>query len=212
VSSGGATPAISINAATTTTAGSLSAADKVKIDALPATIVSSVNTSGGTTGLTFSGGPVTSSGTMTMAGTLGIASGGTGQITAAAAINALLPGQGGNAGEFLTTDGTNVSWAAGGGPVTTPGAVGTFALGSSKWETISGAPLAIGNYAGMRTGSWGYRPGQGIPVTGFTANNSTGPSQGSVYGGTWHYPGPTNTNGTNLPEVTFYYTVALRIA
>ena len=36
------TPIIGINAATTTTAGSLSAADKVKIDALPATIVAAV--------------------------------------------------------------------------------------------------------------------------------------------------------------------------
>jgi len=42
VSSGGAAPAISITPATTSAAGSLSAADKVKIDALPATIVSSV--------------------------------------------------------------------------------------------------------------------------------------------------------------------------
>lgn len=40
--------------------------------------VTSVNVSGGTTGLTFSGGPITSSGTMTMAGTLGTANGGTG--------------------------------------------------------------------------------------------------------------------------------------
>lgn len=40
--------------------------------------VTSVNVSGGTTGLSFSGGPVTSSGTITMAGTLGVANGGTG--------------------------------------------------------------------------------------------------------------------------------------
>ncbi len=42
VSSGGSAPTISILPATTAAAGSLSAADKVKIDALPATIVSSV--------------------------------------------------------------------------------------------------------------------------------------------------------------------------
>lgn len=40
--------------------------------------VSSVDVSGGTTGLTFSGGPVTSTGTITMAGTLAAANGGTG--------------------------------------------------------------------------------------------------------------------------------------
>lgn len=45
-------------------------------------------------------------------GQLPIANGGTGQATAQAAIDALLPTQTGNSGEFLTTDGTNASWAA----------------------------------------------------------------------------------------------------
>ena len=40
--------------------------------------VTSVDVSGGTTGLTFSGGPVTSSGTITQGGTLNVANGGTG--------------------------------------------------------------------------------------------------------------------------------------
>lgn len=40
--------------------------------------VTSVNISGGTTGLTFSGGPVSTAGTITMAGKLGTANGGTG--------------------------------------------------------------------------------------------------------------------------------------
>lgn len=40
--------------------------------------VTSIDVSGGTTGLTFSGGPVTTSGTITMAGTLGVPNGGTG--------------------------------------------------------------------------------------------------------------------------------------
>jgi hypothetical protein len=44
--------------------------------------VTSVDVGGGTTGLTFSGGPVTTSGTITMAGTLAIANGGTGATTA----------------------------------------------------------------------------------------------------------------------------------
>jgi hypothetical protein len=43
--------------------------------------VTSVDVSGGTTGLSFSGGPVTVSGTITMAGTLGVANGGTGATT-----------------------------------------------------------------------------------------------------------------------------------
>jgi hypothetical protein len=43
--------------------------------------VTSVDVSGGTTGLTTSGGPITSSGTITLAGTLGVANGGTGVTT-----------------------------------------------------------------------------------------------------------------------------------
>lgn len=43
--------------------------------------VTSVDVSGGTTGLSFSGGPVTTSGTITMAGTLGVANGGSGATT-----------------------------------------------------------------------------------------------------------------------------------
>ena len=43
--------------------------------------VTSVDVSGGTTGLSFSGGPVTTSGTITMSGTLDVDNGGTGQTT-----------------------------------------------------------------------------------------------------------------------------------
>ena len=53
-------------------------------------------------------------------GTVAIANGGTGQTTQQAAINALLPSQSTHSGKYLTTDGTNVSWAtvAGGGGAT----------------------------------------------------------------------------------------------
>ena len=47
--------------------------------------VTSINVAGGTTGLTFSGGPITTSGTITMSGTLAVANGGTGSTTAAGA-------------------------------------------------------------------------------------------------------------------------------
>jgi hypothetical protein len=45
--------------------------------------VGSVNVSGGSTGMTFSGGPIVNSGTITMAGTLDVDNGGTGATTAA---------------------------------------------------------------------------------------------------------------------------------
>lgn len=43
-------------------------------------------------------------------GTLGIGKGGTGQTTATAALNALLPSQSSQSGKVLKTDGTNASW------------------------------------------------------------------------------------------------------
>ena len=46
--------------------------------------VTSVDVDGGTTGLTTSGGPVTSTGTITLSGTLAVANGGTGATTASA--------------------------------------------------------------------------------------------------------------------------------
>jgi len=100
--------------------------------------VTSVNVSGGSTGLTATGGPITSSGTITLGGTLGIPSGGTGAITATAAFNALSPitttgdliiGNGTNSatrlgiganGLVLTSDGTTATWAAGGGGASGP--------------------------------------------------------------------------------------------
>ena len=52
--------------------------------------VTSVAVSGGTTGLTTSGGPITSSGTITLAGTLAVANGGTGVTTSTGSGNNVL--------------------------------------------------------------------------------------------------------------------------
>jgi len=51
--------------------------------------VISVDVSGGTTGLTTTGGPITNSGTITLGGTLKISNGGTGSTTAGGALTAL---------------------------------------------------------------------------------------------------------------------------
>ena len=60
---------------------------------------------------TFYANNVNFSGTVTLATALPIAQGGTGQTTANAAFNALAPSQSTNSGKYLTTDGTNTSWA-----------------------------------------------------------------------------------------------------
>jgi hypothetical protein len=91
-----------------------------------------------------------------LTGTLAIANGGTGQTTANAALNALLPSQGGNANKYLQTDGTNSSWDAislstadvtgtlavanGGTGVTTSTGSGSVVLSTSP--TLGGTPAA----------------------------------------------------------------------
>lgn len=85
--------------------------------------VTSVGGTGTVNGISLSG-TVTSSGSLTLGGTLSnvslatqvtgtlpIANGGTGQTTANAAFNALVPSQTSNSGKYLTTDGTNTSWS-----------------------------------------------------------------------------------------------------
>lgn len=81
------------------------------IDSTTGGTVTSVSGSGGTTGLTLSGGPITTSGTLTLGGVLSITNGGTGESNAADAINALLPSQTGNSGKILATDGADPLWA-----------------------------------------------------------------------------------------------------
>jgi hypothetical protein len=61
--------------------------------------------------ITTNGNSVTDTITIQL-GTVPISKGGTGQVTANAGLNALLPNQAGNVGKFLKTDGSNASWAA----------------------------------------------------------------------------------------------------
>lgn len=86
----------------------------------PLGTVTSINVSGGTTGLTFSGGPVTTAGTITMAGTLGISNGGT-NGTATPSAGAIAYGTGtayafsavGNSGDVFTSAGAGApGWTA----------------------------------------------------------------------------------------------------
>lgn len=59
-------------------------------------------------------------------GTLPIGNGGTGQTTANAALNALLPSQTGNSGKVLSTDGSNTSWTVVSGTLPGIGTNGKF--------------------------------------------------------------------------------------
>lgn len=96
--------------------------------------VTSVNVSGGTTGLTTSGGPVTTSGTITLAGTLVVANGGTGLSTTTA--YGLIAAGTTSTGNFQQVSGTGTS-----GQVLTSngaGALPTWQAGASGNVTTSG--------------------------------------------------------------------------
>ncbi len=71
------------------------------------------------------------------AGTLPVARGGTGQVTANAALNAFLPIQTSNAGKVLSTDGTNTSWISAGGA----GTVTSVGLSVPSIFTVANSPV-----------------------------------------------------------------------
>ena len=141
--------------------------------------VTSVAVSGGTTGLTTSGGPITASGTITLAGTLAVANGGTGATTASAAAANILPSQTGNSGKVLSTDGAgNLSWvSSSAGSVTSidisGGTTGLTATGgpitSSGTITLAGT-LAVANGGTGATTLTGYVKGDGTSA--FTASTT----------------------------------------
>jgi hypothetical protein len=92
-------------------------------------------------------------------GTLPVANGGTGAATANDAFNALAPSQTGNTGKYLTTDGTNTSWA------TNPlGTVTSVAATVPSFLNITGSPITTSGTLAI-----GYS-GTALPV----ANGGTG--------------------------------------
>ena len=103
-------------------------------------------------------------------GIVAIANGGTGQTTANTAFNALAPSQTGNSGKYLTTDGSNTSWA------TNPlGTVTSVAATVPSFLSISGSPITTSGTLAI-----GYS-GTALPV----ANGGTGltsyTNQGILY-------------------------------
>ena len=119
-------------------------------DTAGAGTVTSVDVSGGTTGLTASGGPITNSGTITLAGTLAVANGGTGATTAGGALTSLGAYPASNPSGYTSNTGTVTSVTGGsyltGGTITTSG---TLAVDATTTNTASKivARDASGNFA-----------------------------------------------------------------
>lgn len=95
----------------------------IKWGAAPASGVTSIGVSGGTTGLTTSGGPITTSGTITLAGILGAANGGSGRATAATAYGLIAAGTTATGVQQTIAPGTAGQFLKSGGP----SALGAFA-------------------------------------------------------------------------------------
>lgn len=132
--------------------------------------------------------------TADVTGTLPIANGGTGQTSAANAINALVPTQTGQSGKFLSTNGSVVSWATGGGG------------GGSVTDVTASAPLLS---------SGGATPDISIPVatssvdgylaaTDWVIFNAKEPAQtkGSISTSTTGVTVGSGSNSTVGPNVT----------
>jgi hypothetical protein len=104
--------------------------------------------------------------TLTASTAIGIASGGTGQTTANAAFNALAPSQTGNSGKYLTTDGTDTSWAS--NPL---GTVTSVAASVPSFLSIAGSPITTsGTLAISLSGTALPTTSGGTGLTSFTAN------------------------------------------
>lgn len=116
--------------------------------------VTSVSGSGGTTGLTLTGGPITTSGTLTLGGTLVVANGGTGNTTGTATVNANLTGpitSSGNATAVAAQTGTGSTFVMD----TSPTLV-TPVLGVAAATSINFGGSALSVY--VQSGSWTPSP------------------------------------------------------
>jgi trimeric autotransporter adhesin len=131
--------------------------------------VTSVNVSGGTTGLTASGGPVTTSGTITLGGALNVSNGGTGAVNATnARINLDVP----------RTDGTNATgtWAisvTGNSNTVTNGVYTTGSYADPTWITSLAGSKITGAISGQA----------GSVANALTAGTGISYSAGTTYDG-----------------------------
>ena len=91
-----------------------------------------------------------SANTLSLNTALDIAYGGTGQTTANAAFNALAPSQTSNSGKYLTTDGSNTSWA------TNPLGTVTSVSGTAPVSVATGTTTPVISMAAANTTTNGY--------------------------------------------------------
>ena len=106
--------------------------------------VTSVDASGGTTGLTFSGGPITSSGVLTLGGVLGVANGGTGVSTGV--VTSVIAGTAINvsaATGAVTIDNTGVTSNVAGTGISVSAGTGSVTIGNTGVLSFDGGTTGL---------------------------------------------------------------------
>ena len=120
------------------------------LNAIPDSVLATISTAGKVSGAAITSLTAVPAG----AGALPVANGGTGQITASLAINALLPSQTGKGGKFLSTNGTAASWDSIDSVIyTTPG--------TYSWTAPSGVDMIRVAMVGGGGGGGGNADNQG---------------------------------------------------
>jgi len=158
----------------------------------PLGTVTSVDVSGGTTGLTTSGGPVTTSGTITLAGTLVATNGGTG-VSSYVAGDTLYYATGTNLSKLAIGSNTHIMTSTGSAPQWTNPAMVT--VGSATSATSATTATTATNLAGGAAGSIPYQTALGT-----TAMLAT--SSGVLVGGTTpSYSTAPTLSGTNFTSI-----------
>lgn len=139
--------------------------------------VTSVAASGGTTGLTFSGSPITTSGTLTLAGTLAVANGGTGATT----LTGYVKGSGTSAltasSTIPNTDITGLgtmSTQSASSVAITGGTINGTSVGATTASTVRGTTItATTQFSGPGTGLTGTASSLSIGGNAATATSAT---------------------------------------
>jgi hypothetical protein len=158
----------------------------------------------GSTGLTPS---TATAGAVSVAGTLAIANGGTGQTTATAAFDGLAPSQTGNSGKYLTTNGTTTSWAtvSGGGSPAGADTQVQYNSGGSSFGASSAFTFASGTGVVTATGFAGAlngTVGASTPTTGIFTTATARSTAVQDFVALQGRAGGTNSYGVTLTPTT----------